>query len=441
MTRNLLENGSDNFLREAQGGNCCVINAGCDDESKIFGYRRNQLKTVLTYAGFVLTAFLLRLVFHWKPEWYVRCTHDLCCLRRAEKVVIRDQYRQFFVHDVCIVTKTGARVKLITRRSLFRSCVPDTHCVETDTGTRLLDPYMEDALIRYFYHKKIKYVWVSDSDNFAKIDVFTSTPCSHFHRTSGLLENDAELQRVKFGGNRVHIPLTPIWQLFVLKALHPFYIFQVFSVTLWYNDGYWMYATCIVIISTLSLSLSVLETARNERNLRMTLVSSDHVRVARGLDNYTEMDSDLLVPGDVIEIPKNGCVLQCDAVLIAGNCIVNESMLTGESVPVLKTPLPDPSSSRKKQQQQPEKRTRARPELIFNVREHNKHVLFCGTKVIQTRFVEGSRVRAVVVRTGFMTAKGEMIRSILFPKPMEFKFNQVSRAVEGDHAGVMSHGS
>lgn len=40
--------------------------------------------------------------------------------------------------------------------------------------------------------------------------------------------------------------------------------------------------------------------------------------------------SDSLVPGDIIEIPRNGCVMQCDAVLIAGNCIVNESMLTGK---------------------------------------------------------------------------------------------------------------
>jgi len=39
--------------------------------------------------------------------------------------------------------------------------------------------------------------------------------------------------------------------------------------------------------------------------------------------------SDTLVPGDVIEVPRQGCVMQCDAVLITGNCIVNESMLTG----------------------------------------------------------------------------------------------------------------
>jgi cation-transporting ATPase 13A3/4/5 len=46
-----------------------------------------------------------------------------------------------------------------------------------------------------------------------------------------------------------------------------------------------------------------------------------------------------LVPGDVIEIPEN-CNMPCDLVLISGTCIVNESMLTGESIPVIKNPLP-----------------------------------------------------------------------------------------------------
>ena len=38
---------------------------------------------------------------------------------------------------------------------------------------------------------------------------------------------------------------------------------------------------------------------------------------------------DQLVPGDVIIIPPQGCTMTCDAVLINGTCIVNESMLTG----------------------------------------------------------------------------------------------------------------
>ena len=44
---------------------------------------------------------------------------------------------------------------------------------------------------------------------------------------------------------------------------------------------------------------------------------------------YDQIPSEDLVPGDVIEIPRGGCIMQCDAVLVTGNCIVNESMLTG----------------------------------------------------------------------------------------------------------------
>lgn len=32
------------------------------------------------------------------------------------------------------------------------------------------------------------------------------------------------------------------------------------------------------------------------------------------------------------------------------------------------------------------------------------------------------QVLAVVVRTGFSTAKGELVRSILYPRPLDFKF-------------------
>ena len=43
-----------------------------------------------------------------------------------------------------------------------------------------------------------------------------------------------------------------------------------------------------------------------------------------------EIFSTDLVPGDVMVIPLNGMVMPCDAVLINGTCIVNESMLTGK---------------------------------------------------------------------------------------------------------------
>lgn len=117
-----------------------------------------------------------------------------------------------------------------------------------------------------------------------------------------------------------------------------------------------------------------------------------------------------LVPGDVISVPANGMVMPCDAVLVQGTCIVNESMLTGpcppptpppplpvadnlhilppspgESVPVTKTSLPGGGEE---------------ADQSYDVEEHKRHTLFCGTQVIQTRFYSGELVKAVVVRTG-----------------------------------------
>ena len=44
---------------------------------------------------------------------------------------------------------------------------------------------------------------------------------------------------------------------------------------------------------------------------------------------------DQLVPGDVLVIPPRGCTMTCDAVLINGTCIVNESVLTGKSSSII----------------------------------------------------------------------------------------------------------
>ena len=112
-----------------------------------------------------------------------------------------------------------------------------------------------------------------------------------------------------------------------------------------------------------------------------------------------DVDSTTIVPGDVLALPPDGCVMSCDAVLISGSCIVNESVLTGESVPVTKSALPhqDVASSLDRVE-------------TYDTETHKRHTLFAGTTVIQTRYYGQSTVKAVVVSTGFQTAKGDLIR-------------------------------
>jgi len=62
-----------------------------DDEGSlgISGYRQNALKNVFCQVTYVLTCGLLRLLFHWRPDWLVKATCDPCSLSTAELILIR----------------------------------------------------------------------------------------------------------------------------------------------------------------------------------------------------------------------------------------------------------------------------------------------------------------------------------------------------------------
>lgn len=79
------------------------------------------------------------------------------------------------------------------------------------------------------------------------------------------------------------------------------------------------------------------------------------------------------------------------------------SFTTGESVPVTKTSLP----------------LERRP---YSSKSHRAHTLYAGTHIVQARYYSQQLVLALVIRTGFLTSKGGMVRSILFPKPLNIKF-------------------
>jgi cation-transporting P-type ATPase 13A2 len=137
------------------------------------------------------------------------------------------------------------------------------------------------------------------------------------------------------------------------------------------------------------------------------------VRVLRN-GFWRTVSSAELVPGDIYEISDPYLtIFPCDALLLTGDAIVNESMLTGESVPVSKLPC-----VRNEILHLLSLTTTISPELA-------KHFLFSGTKVVRVRRgteKDAGPAIAMVVRTGFNTTKGSLVRSMLFPRPNKFRF-------------------
>lgn len=137
------------------------------------------------------------------------------------------------------------------------------------------------------------------------------------------------------------------------------------AVFIW--EEYLAYALCILFLSIVSVLQTIVETRRNNDTIRGMARYICEVDVMRthpihGTE-FVRCTSDTLVPGDIIKVPE-GTVLPCDLIQLTGSCIVNEAILTGESIPVMKQNLPNINNE------------------TYSVAECSKYTLFGGTSVI-----------------------------------------------------------
>ncbi|XP_068196725.1 polyamine-transporting ATPase 13A3-like [Antennarius striatus] len=387
-----------------------VLNRGLEDEMEVWGYRPCLWKALLVGVGAMCSGGLLLLLLYWLPEWGVKgtCTHT--SLRDAHTLLLRttDEFRQWFRARVHVMSAPGAE----PFHRLDQDPLPsgDGHPVTREHHGK--GSHTRPAQIHYFTLHSTRYFWNDSLHNF---EVHTGledlgVSCSRIHseHSGGLSRRQQEYRALFFGENEISVRVPSLLKLLVKEVLNPFYVFQLFSVALWSAEDYYYYATAIVIMSAISIATS-LYTIKKQYVMLQDMVAAHSVQrvcVCRGNSEVEHALSTDLVPGDVIVLPANGMVMPCDAALVQGSCIVNESMLTGESVPVTKTSLPSSGGGSADR---------------YHLEEHKRHTLFCGTQVIQTRFYAGEPVKAVVVRTGFSTEKGQLVRSILHPKPTDFR--------------------
>uniref|UniRef100_A0A674KEP6 ATPase cation transporting 13A2 n=1 Tax=Terrapene triunguis TaxID=2587831 RepID=A0A674KEP6_9SAUR len=363
-------------------------------ELRVSGYQSRTWRIILCYMFSVLTAGILLIVFRWKPSLEVRAKCRPCALRHADWIIITDRFGQCFVTQVqteqlgegSLEPHPGARAD--DGRTSVAVGVLDE---DDSRDTVRLHRKEEKNVVRYYLFEGSRYVWIERRQAYCKVR-YGIHPLSETFFVYGL-----------------HQPPCPKGPLLFLsfQVLNPFYIFQVFSIILWLCDAYYYYAACIFVISAISIGLSLYETRKQSVTLQSMVKMAIGVRVHRAAGEEAVVSSLDLVPGDCISLPSDGFVVPCDAALLTGECMVNESMLTGESVPVMKTPLPSGPQA---------------ANMIYSPEEHKRHTLFCGTQVLQAKSYVGKEVLAVVTRTGFCTAKGDLISSILYPKPVSFRF-------------------
>ena len=284
-----------------------------------------------------------------------------------------------------------------------------------------------------------------------------------------MVDEERRIMSFQYGSNMMLIPESSFFEVLLRQLLSPFFIFQYFASIIWYIEEYWLYATLIVVITLSAAYLNARETMFNLERLRklagvqsmVQLVSTMQkgkspgtVAVAAEKEvavqdlSFSNAPDSSLLPG-IKFLVVEGMTLPCDAVLISGKVVVDESMLTGESIPVSKTPIdlaglgggkvsletqssrsravllnasvlgkyvekkdPEPFGKEEKENIEASKVLTEEQEVDIAAKRPG-NVLFGGTKV---RACYGENCVAVTYRTGFRSAKGQLVASLLKPK-------------------------
>lgn len=356
----------------------------------IAGYAHCWWKKAVFIAICVATFGMAYVVLRWFPRYRANLMGTPCPLGNADWVVVENERGEL----------TTVPVASVRWNEPLSSYLP-LHEGEKDP----IAPYLSSFVYRY-----TKFFYDPTEDLFRTNSLWYDRRWLSLHEAkAGISYRTHEQRQQVFGENTIEIEDKSIASLLVDEVLHPFYVFQVFSVLLWLADDYYYYALCILVISVVSIANSLVETRRTIRRLQQMSRFTCEVRVWRQ-GFWKQTDSRDLVPGDVFEVEATLATLPCDALLLNGECVVNESMLTGESVPVTKS-----AATHETVQSLPD--SFVSPQLL-------RSYLYNGTGLLRSRADEP--VCAMVLKTGFSTTKGALVRLMLFPKPTDFKFYEDS---------------
>ena len=165
------------------------------------------------------------------------------------------------------------------------------------------------------------------------------TATQRFQSWRGLSEQEAASRLLRFGPNLVHEPRSRSVREILRETLRePMFLLLTGAATLYLFIGDLAEGLFLTGGALLSLALVIVQRSRTERALRtLNALAEPRTRVIRE-GKVRTISARELVPGDLVLVEEGGRV-QADSVLVDGDALeVDESALTGESNPCLKTP-------------------------------------------------------------------------------------------------------
>eukprot|EP01083_Nonionella_stella_P087110 242202_1 len=361
---------------------------------------------VPNYAHWNFQVYTWSLLGCWFAIFHAFC-HVICTLLEYWHLSIRCRIQYIQTNDI-----SKARVAHV---------IPPPHCGEDALCVMQREPHDDQSI--FFTFQQIKYSFQTLTQKFVELDFPTDLPIKHYIDPTPLTDDDAEELKLKYGPNEFNIPMPKFWEVFQEHATAPFFLFQIFCVGLWCLDEYWMYSLFTLFMLVVFEMMMVKRRMGNMKMIRNMRTKPFFVYIYRGR-RWQRRSTTEIVPGDTISLVRchagldedivnikdmrEETIVPCDVLLLSGTCVVDEALLTGESVPQIKEPI-DVSAVDTK----------------LDLKSlHRISLISGGTKIVTSSFDESNTegihappndgAVGKVITTGFHTSQGELLRTILF---------------------------
>ncbi len=375
-------------------------NENCEEHNQIsyiLPLVRSTPKFILFIFLNICTVGIINLVVVWFPKIVLYIYYNVTYLNKATHFGI------FSKHDKAF--------KVIEKK------VIDLPPIDYDSDTSVYSKFNFNieygaTQIVLFEYNLFKYVYSPRTDEFEALNYYIKTTNSMIvdKYSTGLNPNEINYMRNIFGICDLDVKLSSCCKILFNELTDPYYLWILIIVLIFVFTGYLLYGIAIFLVFAIAILIGVLETRKNMKHIEEISRYSCPVKVYRKNENNevmegVEIDSTELVPGDVYELPEEGLSLPCDTIIISGSAIINESMLTGESTPVIKVRMIGTND-------------------IYDTTNSSceKFILFAGTKIIQKRKIGNNKIMGIVFNSGYNTFKGNLIRGILHPKKEKSQF-------------------
>ena len=336
------------------------------------------------------------------------------------------------------------------------------------TGISQIIHSNKDELISIEF-EKIKYLFNKEKSLFEKSKFNFKIELGKFLNAEPYTsEQEIEKLKVKYGNNLMKVPIPSFFSLYKEHIVAPFFVFQLFCILLWVFDDYGLHSGMTLLMLCIFEATVVAQRIINLVTLRKMRVPPQYIFVYRNHE-WRKISSSELIPGDIVSIldgssteicneqideeeessnlilkflkkmkelkhraeaqrrqqsvsqvinrnrERESSPLTCDMLILSGSAIVNEAMLTGESVPQIKESI---------------NKVEHEFNNIFDYKsKHKNNVLFSGTKIVKISSSEEESDRlpkkvkiyppdngcvCLVLKTGFGTSQGKLLRTVLY---------------------------